>query len=769
MNEKYDEKLWGQIELLHQKSKRQQTSFNYVMEMLRSLQEAFQDFSKIIQNILNKYHQIIEYHSISMYDSADKFVKSFESLAKEFKEGYNDIKKQLIDPILKPTNEWFTKENELHKAYVKCRTTYNNNKLSIEKYKQNYENSMKLCENYLINSQQMQILPYASADEKRKIEKKANDQIKSSRNVEEKYTNIIDNTNKSRDIEIQKQKELLNYYQRLDINFYEKLKSVFGLYIALMNKVFKNVLTTVDFLGKSYEQITVEKDIIDYISKNKQEKRLQSIVKFVPYVPSSDPSKKNDDPSKLDIYYEVLKTLKNNFKEIRTDINMEEETKRKRLRYLCDRIFKFGNNLSFSSEEKNELLSFLEIPSFRNYFIIVLSKQRTKGRFKRAESLVRDLSDLLLKILEIAEKEKDYESAKNCIILSQTYYFDEKSDTKKKETDNKNEDLKKVYLFELIKCNKWLTNFEFWDGLVDIMVENEIKRNEETGKKQGIKDTEKTRKNRASNICFSQLLTYSTNMMEFGMNKEDSKKLISKYSEKYGLSQELTETIYGNVDIKQQEIDRATTKVNKNEEKVQKDENNEVKEEKKEEKVEINENEEKKDEKNNYNNNNEVIQENVENKENNINNEDKNEDNKEINDLKEKEVQITEEKEQKEEIDEKKEQENIEENKNENKDENTEENKKEENIENKEQENIEENKNENKDETNKPEEESLKIEVNKEETETEKEKENEEKKDTNEEKEKNEDKEENKNQDEGEKKNETESTEEKKIEEQNNE
>ena len=92
MNEKYDEKLWGQIELLHQKSKRQQTSFNYVMEMLRSLQEAFQDFSKIIQNILNKYHQIIEYHSISMYDSADKFVKSFESLAKEFKEGYNDIK-----------------------------------------------------------------------------------------------------------------------------------------------------------------------------------------------------------------------------------------------------------------------------------------------------------------------------------------------------------------------------------------------------------------------------------------------------------------------------------------------------------------------------------------------------------------------------------------------------------------------------------------------------------------------------------------------------
>ena len=754
MNEKYDEKLWGQIEILHQKSKRQQTSFNYVMEMLRSLQEACFDFSKIIQNILNKYHQIIEYHSISMYDSADKFFKSFESLAKEFKEGYNDIKKQLIDPILKPTNEWFTKENEFYKAYVKCRTTYNNNKLSIEKYKQNYDNSMKLCENYLINSQQMQILPYASTDEKKKIQKKAKDQIKSSRNAEEKYINILDNTNKSRDTEIQKQQELLKYYQRLDINFYEKLKSIFGLYIALMNKMFKNVLIPVDFLGKSYEQITVEKDIIDYISQNKQEKRLQSIVKFVPYIPSSDPSNKNDEPSKLDIYYEVLKTLKNNFKEIRTDINMEEEEKRKRLRYLCDKIFKFGNNVSFSSEEKNELMSFLEIPSFRNYFIIVLSKQRTKGRFKRAESLVRDLSDLLLKILEIAEKEKDYESAKNCIILSQTYYFDEKSDIKKNATDNKNEDLKKVYLFELIKQNKWLTNLEFWDGLVELMVQSEIKRNEETSKKQGIKDTEKSRQSRASNICFSQLLTYSSNMMDFGMNKEDSKKLINKYAEKYKLSKELAETIYGNVEIKELEIERATTKVNKNEEKVQKDENNEVKEEKKEEKIEINENEEKKDDKD-INKNSETKEKNEEIVENKENNEDKNEDNKEINDLKEKEVQVSEKKEQKEEKNEKKDEENIEDKKNENKDEK------------KEEENTDENKNENKDENNKPEEETLKNEVNKEKIE--KEAETEEKKDTNEEQEKNEDKEENKNQEEGEKKNETELTEEKKIEEQNNE
>jgi len=128
------------------------------------------------------------------------------------------------------------------------------------------------------------------------------------------------------------------------------------------------------------------------------EKKVQSASEFIPYVPSADPTNKKDDSSKLDFYYKVMKTLKSNFKDIRNDIDIEEETKKKRLRYLCERIFKIGSSVSFSKEEKNELLAFLEIPSNKKYFIVVLSRQRTKGRFKRSKSLVRDLADILLKI-----------------------------------------------------------------------------------------------------------------------------------------------------------------------------------------------------------------------------------------------------------------------------------------------------------------------------------------------------------------------------------
>jgi hypothetical protein len=225
-------------------------------------------------------------------------------------------------------------------------------KLDMEKYRQKYENNMKSCENLIFNSKQMNFLLYASEDEKRKNAKNAFESIKATKQIEDKYRISIDNLNKARESEIQKQADILQFYKKLDLHFYEKMKSIFGTFLITVNKMCKAIISSVDFYGKSFQQVSIEKDIIDYISKNRMDTKIQSKSHFIPYVPIADPTQKIEDTNKLDIYYEVLKELKNYFKDIRTDINMEEEAKRKRLRFLSQRIFKFGNNVAFSAEEK---------------------------------------------------------------------------------------------------------------------------------------------------------------------------------------------------------------------------------------------------------------------------------------------------------------------------------------------------------------------------------------------------------------------------------
>ena len=584
MNEKYEDKLWSQIEILHQKNKRQQVSFNYFIDMLNKFQEACFEFSKNIQNILSKTHEIIENHSTTMYESIEKFVILYETFNKEFKEAQNAIKTQIIDQILKPTNDLFNKEKEYYNSYNKIKTLYNSSKVSLDKCKQNYDNNMKLCESAIFNSKQIDVMIYAGEEEKIKNAKSANNSIKNTKPIEEKYITAVESANKCREVEIKGHTKLLQFYQKMDINFYEKIKYGIGIYLAVANKMCKNIVNASEFLGAAYNKISIEKDIMDFIRDNKVEKNVQSASEFIPYVPSADPTNKKEDSSKLDIYYEVMKTLKSNFKDIRNDIDIEEETKKKRLRYLCERIFKIGSSVSFSKEEKNELLAFLEIPSYKKYFIVVLSRQRTKGRFKRSESLVRDLADILLKILDLAEKEKDYESAKNCIILSQTYFYEKGEDKKKKD---KNESLKKIYLFEFIKNNEWLKSNEFWDGLITLMINVEVKKNEETAAKQGIEETETMIKSRLSNICFSQLITFTSNMLDFGIDKVEVEKIVDDYCKKYEIQKEFIEVIYSNINTKSQEIKEAQNKtkisIRKNSENKEVDKTKEANKEKKEE------------------------------------------------------------------------------------------------------------------------------------------------------------------------------------------
>lgn len=84
----------------------------------------------------------------------------------------------------------------------------------------------------------------------------------------------------------------------------------------------------------------------------------------------------------------------------------------------------------FKEEEKNKISDYIKDDRTHVYFLILLSKLRTNNRFKQDEKLINFLGDILNYILDVSYKDKIYDNAKNCIILSQTFYT-EKEEGKK--------------------------------------------------------------------------------------------------------------------------------------------------------------------------------------------------------------------------------------------------------------------------------------------------------------------------------------------------
>ena len=147
---------------------------------------------------------------------------------------------------------------------------------------------------------------------------------------------------------------------------------------------------------------------------------------------------------------------------------------------------------------------------------------------------MQDLKDIVNQILEISEPEKDYESAKNCIILSQTFYIEDK-------------EKKKHYLFESIINNKWLTSTEFWYGVIEKMIQIEFEKNESSNKEINAHETEEEKRRRISNIAFSQVLPYTNNMLDFKIDKSIILEVINSFVEKYKIEKEMADAIINNV------------------------------------------------------------------------------------------------------------------------------------------------------------------------------------------------------------------------------
>ena len=563
MNIQYDEHLWGKVDFLHERYHKEHNYMNHFLEMITKFQLACSDFSKNIKNVLNKNLVLADSKESTLYKSMDSFRKCLLTHSQVFNETNESFKSTIIDPITKSINETFLKEKELYNHYTKNLSIYNNSKNSLQKVHHEFENRAKECENLVYNAKKSKMYSLASQEQILKLESKATESIANTALSEDKYINILGETNKARENEINSQKKIQNMYQNIDNDFYSKIKLMFGIFITSLKKMYTGIAIEIDSLADKFNRISIEKDIKDFIEKNKTDAKPDKPICFIPYKPAADSinyskiSSKRKDSVDLDVSLEVIKTFQKIFKHIRTDLNMDDERKKNRLRLLSNQLFKIENNNNFTKKEKDELFGYLKEQKWRNYFIKFLSKLKTKG-FKNNDVVLKDLIEVFSHILELSEKEKDYDSAQNCIILSQTIY-------------NENKSKKKDYLIDYIRNNKWINSIEFWEGIIDYMIQKEITKNDEINKNKD----EKEKKSNNKNIVFSQVFSYTNNMAEFNIKIEDIISLIEKFSKKYEIEQEMVNSIIDNVNNIQKNKKKEDEKKEKIEEKKTEEKNKE--------------------------------------------------------------------------------------------------------------------------------------------------------------------------------------------------
>jgi hypothetical protein len=163
--------------------------------------------------------------------------------------------------------------------------------------------------------------------------------------------------------------------------------------------------------------------------------------------------------------------------------------------------------------------------------------------FTLDEKSYSSLGDLLLRVLDETYKEKDFEGAKFCMIISQTFY-------------KVNADINKprVFLQEAIEGHDVWKQIEFWEGIIKYSINEEIHNHRAMNNYHNESHAEKQM--RIQSIGFGQLISFSFNMLSFAISKEKVKDVIKNFSKIYKIPEEMSTQILKSVDEYSDSIDQ---------------------------------------------------------------------------------------------------------------------------------------------------------------------------------------------------------------------
>ena len=547
-------------------------------------------FTSSIEKIIQSYNENLAF----FIDELEKELKIYENYNPDLVvptciTQFNEIKDNIIkkEKEIKNLEKSFLNEMEgtediIYRYYLQnndnnCKND-NNEKSEHPKKEKNQKNIIteEIIEKHINNS--------------KIIEKKYKKQVEEGKNEENKFVTFSRFYSES--------------VKKVAGELYEKLKHLILNFLISIKNNWKIPQTEIDSvlpdLVRLDTTIKIEQIVEQYYHNDNNFKSLFNIKKYIfkdiRIIQKSQKYDKKIEDKKIfelddgfeNIYFIddentflTLKKMINNFELIdlnNLDIKIEEEKikmNKLALKLLSslikEKYYKKDDPEIFNISDEDIKRTKLLLEKHHNIVIFLqqVNKFRSTGKLIMGKKLYYLFGKIFNLILDKVKKDTDIYSWKNIIILSQTYYL-------------KNGE-KREYLQNLIMNHEIFKDHKFWEQLFIFEMTKEIQKISNMEIRNEIETTIEFNKNKYSKLAFGQIMTISTNMLEFGLDPDEIYKIIEPKIKYYQLSQELINTIksiiYNTSDIEEinENNNNENNNNNKNEEKIknkEKEENN---------------------------------------------------------------------------------------------------------------------------------------------------------------------------------------------------
>ena len=300
-------------------------------------------------------------------------------------------------------------------------------------------------------------------------------------------------------------KNLFNYHDKNASNKEEKKTNKKELFIEYESIINKNLIKINHDTIKSSMAQTKPKNYSIKILENKKNNIIKEICDALQKEGYEIDS--NISLDQKDISYVTNKL--NNFSLLNKDNYFSKKDEEKKIiSDLIEKMFSKGGDNQKSLEEESQKLSkyFEENKNYCKYFLSILENKKNNSNVALSSELFDIFTKMFSLISDMIIKEKDFDSQKSLLILSQAFY--------------KSEGDKKIFIFNTIKSHELFQKEENWLNYIKYEIEEKINDKNKSQNESNKDDINKIK----NEIILSQITNLIPIMKNFDL---DNQKLVN--------------------------------------------------------------------------------------------------------------------------------------------------------------------------------------------------------------------------------------------------